>query len=59
MKDMALFAALDHLGHFSDGKRLPVQVPVMPCDTFHPEKINGDEAQPDVGLYPGPGQDPV
>lgn len=40
MKDMALFAALDHLGHFSDGKRLPVQVSVMPCETFHPEKID-------------------
>lgn len=40
MKGMALFAALDHLGHFSDGKRLPVQVSVMPCDTFHPEKID-------------------
>ena len=40
MKDMALFAALDHLGHFSDGKKLPVQVAVMPCDTFHPEKID-------------------
>ena len=39
-KDMALFAALDHLGHFSDGKRLPVQVSVMPCETFHPEKID-------------------
>lgn len=40
MKDMALFAALDHLGRFSDGKRLPVQVAIIPCDTFHPEKID-------------------
>lgn len=40
MKDMALFAALDHLGRFRDGKKLPVQVAVMPCDTFHPEKID-------------------
>ncbi len=40
MKGLALFAALDHLGHFSDGKKLPVQVSVMPCDTFHPEKID-------------------
>ena len=40
MPDIALFAALDPLGHFSDGKRLPVQVSVMPCETFHPEKID-------------------
>lgn len=40
MKGLALFAALDHLGHFSDGKKLPVQVSVMPCETFHPEKID-------------------
>lgn len=40
MRNIALFAALDHLGHFSDDKRLPVQVSVMPCETFHPEKID-------------------
>ena len=40
MRNIALFAALDHLGHFSDDKRLPVQVSVMLCETFHPEKID-------------------
>ncbi|NBI68571.1 DUF4261 domain-containing protein [Pseudoflavonifractor sp. 60] len=39
MKDIALFAALDHIAKFSNSEG-PVQVSVMPCDTFHPEKID-------------------
>ncbi len=39
MKDIALFAALDHIAKFSNGQG-PVQVSVMPCDTFHPETID-------------------
>ncbi len=39
MKGLALFAALDHIAKFSNGQG-PVQVSVMPCDTFHPEKID-------------------
>ena len=39
MKGIALFAALDHIAKFSNGQG-PVQVSVMPCDTFHPETID-------------------
>ena len=39
MKGLALFAALDHIAKFSNGQG-PVQVSVMPCDTFHPETID-------------------
>ena len=39
MKGLALFAAMDHIAKFSNGQG-PVQVSVMPCDTFHPEKID-------------------
>ncbi len=39
MKDIALFAAMDHIAKFSNGQG-PVQVSVMPCDTFHPETID-------------------
>ena len=39
MKGIALFAALDHIAKFSNGEG-PVQVSVMPCDTFHPENID-------------------
>ncbi len=39
MKDIALFAALEHIAKFSNGEG-PVQVSVMPCDTFHPETID-------------------
>lgn len=39
MKDIILFAALDHIGHFKDSEG-PVQVSFMPCDTFYPEKID-------------------
>ncbi len=39
MPDIALFATMDHIAKFSNGQG-PVQVSVMPCDTFHPEKID-------------------
>lgn len=39
MKNITLFAAMDHIAKFSNGQS-PVQVSVMPCDTFHPEKID-------------------
>lgn len=39
MKGLALFAAMDHIAKFSNGQG-PVQVSVMPCDTFHPETID-------------------
>ena len=39
MKGLALFAAMDHIAKFSNGQG-PVQVSVMPCDTFHPENID-------------------
>ena len=39
MKNITLFAALDHIAKFSNGQS-PVQVSVMPCDTFHPETID-------------------
>lgn len=39
MKDIAFFAALEHIAHFQDGQA-PVQVSIMPCETFHPEKID-------------------
>ena len=39
MEVIALFAALDHIAKFSNGQG-PVQVSVMPCDTFHPETID-------------------
>ena len=39
MEDTALFAAMDHIAKFSNGEG-PVQVSLMPCDTFHPEKID-------------------
>ena len=39
MKGIALFAAMDHIAKFSNGEG-PVQVSVMPCDTFHPENID-------------------
>ena len=40
MKNIAVFAALEHIGHFRDGQG-PVQVSVMPCEEFYPEKIDG------------------
>ena len=39
MEDITLFAAMDHIAKFSNGEG-PVQVSLMPCDTFHPEKID-------------------
>lgn len=39
MKNITLFAAMDHIAKFSNGQS-PVQVSFMPCDTFHPEKID-------------------
>ena len=39
MTDIALFAAMDHIAKFSNGQG-PVQVSIMPCDTFYPEKID-------------------
>ena len=39
MNGIALFAAMDHIAKFSDGQG-PVQVSIMPCDTFHPETID-------------------
>lgn len=39
MKGLALFAVMDHIAKFSNGQG-PVQVSVMPCDTFHPETID-------------------
>ena len=40
MTDIAVFAAMEHLGSFSGGQKLPVQVSVMPCEQFYPEKID-------------------
>ena len=39
MKRVVLFAAMDHIAHFSNGQG-PAQVSIMPCETFHPEKID-------------------
>lgn len=39
MKGFSLFAAMEHIAHFSNGEG-PVQVSIMPCETFHPEKID-------------------
>jgi len=39
MDGLALFAAMDHIAKFSNGQG-PVQVSIMPCDTFHPETID-------------------
>ena len=39
MKNITLFAAMDHIAKFSNGQS-PVHVSIMPCDTFHPEKID-------------------
>jgi len=39
MKGLALFAATEHISHFKD-RQAPVQVAIMPCETFHPEKID-------------------
>lgn len=39
MEGLALFAAMEHIAKFSNGEG-PVQVSVMPCDTFHPENID-------------------
>ena len=39
MKNISLFAAMDHIAKFSNGQG-PVQVSIMPCDTFHPETID-------------------
>jgi len=39
MNRIALFAAMDHIAQFKDSQG-PVQVSVMPCETFHPEKID-------------------
>lgn len=39
MKDVALFAALEHVSRFKDAQ-VPVQVAVMPCESFYPEKID-------------------
>lgn len=39
MNGIALFAAMDHIAKFSDGQG-PVQVSIMPCDTFHPDTID-------------------
>ena len=37
MNGIALFAAMDHIAKFSDGQG-PVQVSIMPCDAFHPDR---------------------
>lgn len=39
MERVRLFAALEHIAHFQNGEG-PAQVAVMPCETFHPEKID-------------------
>jgi len=39
MKGITLFAATEHIAHFANGQG-PVQVCVMPCETFHPETID-------------------
>ena len=39
MQRVTLFAAMDHIAHFKNGQG-PVQVSIMPCESFHPEKID-------------------
>lgn len=39
MGNISLFAAMEHIAKFSDSQG-PVQVSIMPCDTFHPETID-------------------
>lgn len=39
MKHIMVFAAMEHIAHFKNGQG-PVQVSIMPCETFHPEKID-------------------
>lgn len=39
MKRITLFAATEHIAHFKNGQG-PAQVAIMPCETFHPEKID-------------------
>jgi len=39
MEGITLFAATEHIAHFSNGEGL-VQVSIMPCETFHPERID-------------------
>jgi len=39
MKNITLFAAMDHIAKFSNGQG-PVQVSFMPCEEFYPEKID-------------------
>ena len=39
MNGIALFAAMEHIGRFQDAQG-PIQVSIMPCETFHPEKID-------------------
>ena len=41
MKSVTLFAAMEHIAHFeNDQKQAPALVSIMPCETFHPEKID-------------------
>lgn len=39
MEGLSLFIATEHIGHFKESQA-PVQVSVMPCETFYPEKID-------------------
>ncbi len=39
MNNIAVFATMEHIGHFKDVQG-PIQVSIMPCETFHPEKID-------------------
>lgn len=39
MKNIAVFATMDHIAHFKNGEG-PAQVSIMPCETFHSEKID-------------------
>ena len=39
MKNIAVFAATEHIGRFSNGQ-WPVQVSIMPCEEFDPDKID-------------------
>lgn len=39
MKGVTFFSAMDHIVHFSNGQGT-AQVAIMPCETFHPEKID-------------------
>lgn len=39
MNGVTLFAVMEHGAHFANGEG-SVQVAIMPCETFHPEKID-------------------